>query len=186
MKVCELCRPDVITISKQEGIKKAAQLMKDKCVGSLVVVDKQQTPVGMLTDRDIIIKLIAEGKAPEQTMVADIMSKELLCLTENQDISDAIDALCEKGVRRAPVIDENKQLCGVITLDDLMACIIDELDGVVDIIRSQSKDFDIGDMPSTKMSQQAQIEETVVVERPIYGHNYVEADAVTEEETLLI
>jgi CBS domain-containing protein len=146
MQISELCRPDVVTVKQDISVQDAAEIMQQKTVGSLVVVDDNCFPIGMITDRDIAVKVVAEKQLPAEVKVSQVMCKDVLMLSEQQDLTDAIDALCEKGVRRAPVLDEQNNLCGIVAIDDVMACIIDELNGVMEIIRAQSKQFDINDM----------------------------------------
>lgn len=141
MKVSQVCRTDVAVISKMASIEDAARGMKHYNVGSLIVSDKvddKLIPIGIITDRDTVTRVIAEGRPLQDMQVGDIMSKHIFTLNLNQDTHDAIHFLYEKGVRRAPVVDDEGHLSGIVTLDDLILVISDQLQGLIDIIESQS------------------------------------------------
>jgi CBS domain-containing protein len=139
MNVSEICRTDVVTIKQDASICDAAKCMRDYNVGSLIVVEQEnKAPIGIITDRDIVVKLLAEDKSIRDMKVSDIMSESLLVLHESEDMIDIIDAFCDKGVRRAPVVDDNNQVCGIVAADDILAVIADELSGMADLVKRQA------------------------------------------------
>jgi len=130
MKTGELCNREVITASRDTSIEEAARLMRDHHVGSLVVVesrDGRTEPVGIITDRDIVIEVIAENVALDEVIVGDVMSFALLKVTEDESILETTQRMRARGVRRAPVIAKDGSLAGIITIDDILQLLSEEL-----------------------------------------------------------
>jgi CBS domain-containing protein len=126
---------EVITIDKNQGLKAAAELMFDKNTGSVVVTDGE-SPVGMVTDRDLA-NCYLQGTDISQAKVTDAMSSELVTIKNSQGIQDALSAMAEKGVRRAPIVDEQDRLVGIATTDDIVKLLADELHALSQIIHQQ-------------------------------------------------
>jgi CBS domain-containing protein len=116
----------VITASTQMSVSQAADAMRKKNVGALVVVNAGR-PVGMLTDRDIVVDVLARGLDPESTPVGDVMHKKPVTIRDNLGVFDAIKTLAKTGVRRLPVVGKTGLLVGVITLDDLFVLLGNEM-----------------------------------------------------------
>ena len=118
-----------MTIHRQATTKDAARLMRSNHIGDLVVVDAADTsvPVGMITDRDIVVEVIAQGLAPAQTPVESVMSTPVLTLREDDGFLHALDKMSARGVRRAPVLDRDGRLRGLIAVDDLVRLLAREL-----------------------------------------------------------
>jgi len=130
MKTGELCNREVITASRDTSIEEAARLMRDHHVGSLVVVesrDGRTEPVGIITDRDIVIEVIAENVALDEVVVGDVMSFALLKVTEDESILETTQRMRARGVRRAPVIAKDGSLAGIIAIDDILQLLSEEL-----------------------------------------------------------
>lgn len=126
MPICDYCLTEVVTIQPDETIAAAAALMRDQHVGCLVVVEGNR-PVGILTDRDIVRGVLAEGRDVTQTLVNDAMTHELVTVQRQAGVFDAISLMCDEGVRRLPVIDDEGHLVGIIALDDLLLLLGTEL-----------------------------------------------------------
>jgi CBS domain-containing protein len=140
MSIGKICETKVITATKDMMITEAAQVMKQHNIGSIVVVEQQQAsfiPVGMLTDRDIVTKVVTEDLDLDSVTVGDVMNSELLILKQHQSIQEAIEMMSAKGVRRVPVIDNNDLLIGVFSIDDLFILLADEIQSVARLIRKQ-------------------------------------------------
>ncbi len=140
MSIGKICETKVITATKDMMITEAAQVMKQHNIGSIVVVEQQQSsyiPIGMLTDRDIVTKVVTEDLDLDSVTVGDVMNNELLILKQHQTIQEAIDMMSAKGVRRVPVIDNNNILVGVFSVDDLFILLADEIQSVARLIRKQ-------------------------------------------------
>jgi len=130
MKTGELCNRSVVTSTRDSSILDAARLMRDQHVGSLVVVDEsggQMEPVGILTDRDIVIEVIAEGIGINEVSVGDVMTHALLAVTEDESVFDSAQRMRSRGVRRAPVVNSTGSLVGILALDDILEMLSEEL-----------------------------------------------------------
>jgi CBS domain-containing protein len=110
---------DVTSVSPEDTVRRAAQLMKDLDIGALPVCDGPKL-VGMLTDRDITIRSTAEGKAPEATRVGDVMSTEVLTCYATQSVEEVLAEMGDEQIRRVPVIDQQTHsLVGIVSLGDI-------------------------------------------------------------------
>lgn len=130
MNAGELCNRDVVTATADMTILDAARLMRDQHVGCLVVIatkDDRIEPVGMLTDRDIVIEVIAEGIDINQVTVGDIMSYAVLKVPENESIFDTAQRMRARGVRRVPVVSNTCSLVGILAFDDILEMLSEEL-----------------------------------------------------------
>lgn len=139
MTIGKLCKCDVITASKNMSVQEAARLMKKHNIGDIIIVDEEKDgkPIGIFTDRDIAIKIIAEEADPQSITVGDAMSEELLVLKDYQHFQESLDMMCAKGVRRAPIVDQHDKIIGIAAVDDLILLLIDELGSLAKLIRRQ-------------------------------------------------
>ena len=117
MKVSKCMTRDVELVSPTQTIRDAAQMMAELDAGALPVQQDDRL-VGMITDRDIAVRAVAQGKSPE-TPVRDVMSPELLYCFEDQEIEDVSRNMGEVKVRRLPVVNRDKRLVGIISIGDL-------------------------------------------------------------------
>lgn len=136
MSLAKICKKPIVTISDDASLINAALAMKQNNIGDVIVI-KNDKPVGILTDRDIVIKVAANDVAFADIKVSDVMSGQLLLLKAEQEVKEAINAMREKGVRRAPVIDEQNKLIGIATVDDLLILLAGELKELSDIVAGQ-------------------------------------------------
>jgi CBS domain-containing protein len=123
MLLKEICTPDVVVCSPGTHVLAAARIMRQKHVGDLVVVDDpdgDQTPLGMITDRDIVVEVLGKELDPGTVTVAEIMRKPAVIADEDEDVSQAIDRMKAHGVRRIPVMGEHRKLVGIFAVDDLL------------------------------------------------------------------
>lgn len=118
MKVKEIMTMDVEATTPDDDLQTAAQLMADSGAGVLPVCDGERL-VGMITDRDIAVRGTAEGKAPQQCNVRDVMTEDVKFIFEDEEVSDAAKKMGEWQVRRLPVLDRNKQMVGIVSLGDV-------------------------------------------------------------------
>jgi CBS domain-containing protein len=110
---------DVTSVSPEDTVRRAAQLMKELDIGAVPVCDGP-TLVGMLTDRDITIRSTAEGRAPETTRVGDMMSTEVLTCYATQSVEEVLAEMGDQQIRRVPVIDQQTHsLVGIVSLGDI-------------------------------------------------------------------
>ncbi|WP_184228931.1 CBS domain-containing protein [Paraburkholderia youngii] len=138
MNAGTICTRDVTICRRQATILEAAQLMREQHVGDLVVVETiggHSVPVGMLTDRDIVLAIVAKQANPEKIFVNDVMSSPPALVAEGDDFWLAASRMRLNGVRRLPVVDTAGALTGIVTLDDLLeavAGLLSELSLVTD------------------------------------------------------
>jgi CBS domain-containing protein len=116
--VSQVMSTDVQVVRPQETLRSAARMMQELDVGSLPVCDGQRL-LGMLTDRDITVRGVAEGLKPDESCVGDVMTGEVLYCTQDQSADEALRMMGEQQVRRLPVVDADKRLVGVVSLGDL-------------------------------------------------------------------
>ena len=130
MKAGELCNREVVTATRETTIPEAARLMRDHHVGSLVIVESREShmePVGIITDRDLVIEVIAENVDLDTVTVGDVMSYALLKISEQESVFDTAQRMRARGVRRVPVISETGELIGILALDDMLELLSEEL-----------------------------------------------------------
>ena len=140
LKIRDVAVHEPVTARPAESIATCARRMHDEHVGCLVVVepnDGSEFPIGMLTDRDIAIEVVAFGLDPATMTAADVMSERPIVVEEDDDVLDALAHMRERGVRRLPVVRPDGALAGVLTLDNLLEALGQEMDGVVGVMRAQ-------------------------------------------------
>jgi len=132
MNAGELCNREVVIAYRNTPLVEAARLMREHHVGSLVVVvDRlsERVPVGILTDRDIVVAVVAKEVDPRTLTVGDVAAAGLLAVHEKDGIPDALRMMREHGVRRLPVLTPSGALAGILTIDDLLELMAEELAG---------------------------------------------------------
>jgi CBS domain-containing protein len=143
MSVGEICNREVIVIDHLENITDAARLMRRHHVGNVVVVrtegDGTRKPVGILTDRDIVIELLARDVNLDTLSVGDAMSYDLLTLNENDEADEAIKQMRAQGVRRAPVVDSEGALVGILAMDDVIELLSEQLSDLVALLKREQQ-----------------------------------------------
>ena len=140
MNAGEICNREVVVAYRQMSLTQAAKLMRDHQVGSLVVVvDRlsERVPVGMLTDRDLTVAVIAKELDPRTLTVGEVMGTELFTVREQDSISEALRLMRERGVRRVPVLTRSGALAGLVTVDDLLDNVAEQLSDVVHAIERE-------------------------------------------------
>lgn len=123
MQLREIMTTDVEVIRPDTCVSQAAEKMRSLDIGALPVCEGQQL-VGMVTDRNIIIRAIAYGHDPNTTPVRHYMSSELICCFEDQDIKEAEELMRQRRVRRLPIVTREKVIAGIVALDDLAIRIV--------------------------------------------------------------
>ena len=122
MKKCsDIMTRDVVTSTQEATIVDDAQLMKSEDIGPVLIVDNEtsNTLVGTVTDRDIVLKVIADGQDANTTRVGDVMSKKLVTCRADDDVDVAMKAMAQFQLRRIPVVEDNMRLVGIISQADL-------------------------------------------------------------------
>jgi len=137
MSIGDICVRDVVYTGRDTTVQAAAKLMRHYHVGSLVVVDyfeAKRVPVGIVTDRDIVVEVTATDLDARVITVGDIMATELITASENQGVLETIEVMRFKGVRRLPVVDTENRLVGIVTIDDMLGMLADELSDLTRIV----------------------------------------------------
>lgn len=140
MAIGQLCNRDVAFAGRETTINAAAKLMRHYHVGSLVVVDDlagKRVPVGIVTDRDLVVEVEAMDLDPKVITVGDIMTSELVTVPENLGVLEAMEVMRFKGVRRLPVVDSEGRLAGIITIDDFLEVLAEEFTDLTRIISKE-------------------------------------------------
>jgi CBS domain-containing protein len=137
MTLKTLCNREVLVAYQENTLLDAAVLMRKYHAGDVVIVEERnglRYPVGIVTDRDIVIEVIAQGLAIDAVTIGDLMCHELVLAQEDDDLLDAIQLMRQKGVRRLPVVDKNGVLAGILTVDDLIELIAEQLQAMAGLI----------------------------------------------------
>jgi len=135
MTIGKVCNREVVFIHAQASIPEAARLMREYHVGDLVVIKEKtgkRVPVGIVTDRDIVLEVIAEGVGMDDVNVGDIMSNNLVTARESDGLLDTIKLMRAKGIRRLPVVKDDNELAGILSVDDLIDLFSEQ---IVDLAR---------------------------------------------------
>ena len=130
MPVGEICTREVTVMRRDETVMEAAKLMRQHHVGSILVVEDRngvQIPVGIVTDRDLVVEVMAPELDHMVITVGDIMTQELFTVKDGMDTFEAIQYMRSKTVRRLPVVDEAGGLVGILTLDDVLELLAEEM-----------------------------------------------------------
>jgi predicted transcriptional regulator len=138
MPILDICSKSVACVEGDETLLRVAQLMKMQHVGDVVVVKSNgnKKPIGIVTDRDIALAIAAEGLSPA-TKVSEIMSTHLVTAKNDFGISDTIKKMEAEAVRRIVVLDHNGDVCGMVSLDDMLKIIAGELSGLGHLVERQ-------------------------------------------------
>ncbi|TXI24653.1 MAG: CBS domain-containing protein [Nitrosomonas sp.] len=142
MSIGEICNRKVVVMQREETIAEAAKLMRDQHVGSVLIVDEQdgkRVPVGIVTDRDLVVEVIAPELDADAITVGDIMMTGFAVVKEETGVFEAIQYMRTKGIRRLPVVDAEERLIGIVTLDDLLILLAEELDALAKLVAREQQ-----------------------------------------------
>ncbi len=117
MKLSDIMTRDVRSIDRTKTVEEAARMMKELDVGSIPVTDKGRI-VGIITDRDVVLRNVADGRTPENTRIDEVMSKTVITATPEMDVHRAADLMAQNQIRRLPVL-ENNRMIGIVSIGDL-------------------------------------------------------------------
>ena len=141
MKKCkEVMTKDPVCCLPNDSVAKAAELMKSENIGSIPVIENQQsqTLVGIVTDRDLAIKVVGEGRDPQNTRVEEVMTRKLVTCYADEDVENAMKSMAQYQLRRIPVVGENMKLVGIISQADV-ATRVDEPERTAEVVREISQ-----------------------------------------------
>lgn len=139
MSVRTILSRSVDTIRADESARFAANRMQQRGVGCLVVVNGEEEPIGIVTDRDLTLRVLAEGREPETTSVASVMTAPSGVVDDGTPIESALRIMRQAGVRRLPVVGSSSgRLVGIVTLDDVLKFLSEELNEVGKLLGAES------------------------------------------------
>jgi len=142
MPISEICNRDVVIVRPNDTALEAGKLMRQHHVGDVVVVEERggvRVPVGVVTDRDLVVEIMAPELDPGVITAGDIMSPELVTVKENTGVFEAIQYMRAKGVRRLPVVNDSGGLVGILSLDDLLELLSEELLALANLVKHGQK-----------------------------------------------
>jgi len=144
MNVSEICSRNVVTVRRFDELIKAAQLMREKHVGYLIVVEPNlenelERTVGVLTDRDLVISVLAREADPRNLRVGDVMTQQPITIGESESVEKGLLEMRRMGVRRLPVVGQRGELVGILSLDDVLDLLAGELQNVAGSIRNEQR-----------------------------------------------
>ena len=126
MSVGRICVRTVHTASPDEAVLEAARRMAREKTGTLVVLDLERLPIGILNDRDVMVRCVAEGKDASSTAVSELMSTPVASVRDSMPIEEALAQMATCRVRRVPVVDNDDRLVGILALDDVIELLVEE------------------------------------------------------------
>jgi CBS domain-containing protein len=136
MSVGRICIREVHTAEPGESVRAISRRMQQQGVGALVVIEGSR-PVGIVTDRDVALRCVAEGRDPEATLVSDVMTAPALCVHEATPIETAIQLMSGVPMRRVVVTDGQERLVGILSLDDVLDLLLEEVEHIARLVRAQ-------------------------------------------------
>jgi CBS domain-containing protein len=126
------------TISPDDSVVLAAERMRQRTVGCLIVVDDANEPIGIVTDRDLVVRVLADGREPSETRVRQAMTSEVVVVTAGVSMSSAVRLMREGTFRRLPVVDDRGHLIGILSLDDVLMELARNLDEVGSVLQQET------------------------------------------------
>ena len=142
MNLKNLGQKYVVTVTPETNLEDASRLMRENHVGDVVVVEVKagrKVPVGILTDRDIVLATIAVGAPAKPFVAGDIMTKNIVTVKEDESLNNLIDLMKEKGVKRVPIVNRERGLIGIIALEDIIGLLSRELNALAEVVKRQKE-----------------------------------------------
>ncbi|MBI4756542.1 MAG: CBS domain-containing protein [Betaproteobacteria bacterium] len=144
MPIGEFCNREVVIAARDSSVLEAARLMRQYHVGDLVIVDAldgPRRPVGIVTDRDVVVEVVVNELDPAAVRVDEIMGQALTTVRLTDGVFDTIALMRRKGIRRVPVVNELGELAGIVTVDDVIGLLAEEMNEVVKLVaREQARE----------------------------------------------
>jgi predicted transcriptional regulator len=140
MTLKTICNREVLIAQKNDTLVEAAKLMREYQTGSIVIIEERnglRYPAGIVTDRDLVIELIAKGVDINSVTLGDVMYRDIILGKENDDVNETIKIMRQRGIRRLPVVDDRGVLVGIVTMDDLIDLISEQLKDLAALIGKQ-------------------------------------------------
>ncbi|MGZ5006549.1 MAG: CBS domain-containing protein [Methylobacter sp.] len=147
MSIGEFCNREVLFATREMSLPEAAQLMREYHVGDLVIVDEidgKRVPVGIITDRDMVIGIIAQSLDINEFSVGDVMGPQLVSVEENEGVFETIRLMRSHGIRRIPVVNRERGLIGIVSVDNILDLLAEEINELAKVApRGQEREAKI-------------------------------------------
>jgi CBS domain-containing protein len=139
-KCRDVMTENLVFCTPEDTVSKVAQMMKREDIGPVLIVDNARSKklVGIVTDRDLALKVVGEGRDPKTTRVEEVMSRKLVTCHADDDVENALKAMAQYQLRRIPVVDANMGLVGIISQADV-ATRVDEPEKTAEVVREISQ-----------------------------------------------
>lgn len=139
----EFCNREVVVTTREMTVTAAAQLMRQHHVGTIVVCEQmnggRRIPVGIVTDRDIVVEVVAPELRSDTITVGDIMAPELVTVRETEGVVQTLEVMRSRGVRRLPVVGADGLLVGIVSIDDLLGVLAEELTDIAQVAAREQR-----------------------------------------------
>jgi CBS domain-containing protein len=141
----EFCNREVVVAARDTPVVAAAKLMRQYHVGTVVVVDEvngnRRVPVGIITDRDLVVEIVATELDPKAITIGDVMAAELVTARQTEGLAEAVEIMRCKGVRRLPIVGDDGHLIGIVSVDDLLGVLAEHMTDLTKIVsREQARE----------------------------------------------
>jgi CBS domain-containing protein len=133
-----IMKTTVVTVPPSTSVAEAATIMREENIWSLVVAGADKKLLGIITDRDIVVSVVANGKSPLEVAVGDVMTSEVITVQKNESIFEILRVLGKNSIRRVPVMTGGR-LVGIVSVDDLIVLVVTELSNLASALSSTSK-----------------------------------------------
>jgi CBS domain-containing protein len=137
MPIDRLIRRPVRTLGPDASCVEAAAMMRDDQIGAVVVADDSGRVLGIVTDRDLAVRVIAAGREPKGVALREIMSGEPIYLSRTRNLAQLLATMRDLGVRRVPVVDDDGRVRGLVSFDDVLVLLADQLADLAQVIRKE-------------------------------------------------
>lgn len=141
MTVEDVARTGVLTAPPDQSAGNLATVMKEENVGSVVIADGDDHPVGIVTDRDLVLDVLEPREDPTLVTAGDVMTDTLVTVDPDRGVFDAIELMHEHSVRRLPIVDDDGEMAGIVTLDDLVRLLAEELETLAAVVEAESPPY---------------------------------------------
>jgi CBS domain-containing protein len=140
MTVRDIARDEVVTTQPSASVADVAATMRDENVGCIVVTEDGR-PTGVVTDRDVALRVVADGESPDSMTASDVMTADPATIPTDAGVFELTEAMSSAAVRRMPVVDDERNLAGIVTLDDLNRLLVDEMGELTDVVEAESPPY---------------------------------------------
>ena len=138
MGLVKCCREQVVAVSPDTPAVEVARIMGEKNVGRVVIVTGDNRPVGVITDRDLAVRVMAQERNPGEVRAGDIVTRDVITFRDSMGVYEAIQKMTAEGIRRMPVVDDAGKLIGIVTMDDIIRMLGEEMAAIAKNIEKQS------------------------------------------------